>query len=86
MPAGLHAVELLPRDRDLAPQGGQTLLGGLVVLLHEGLLLYLHLGELAVNGIYFGRHGVKLHAQARGRLVHEVDGLVGQEAIADIAV
>ena len=31
-------------------------------------------------------HGVDLDAQAAGRLVHEVDGLVGQEAVGDVAV
>ena len=32
------------------------------------------------------RHRVDLHAQLRRRLVHEVDRLVGQEAIGDVAV
>ena len=31
-------------------------------------------------------HGVHLHAQPAGGLVDEVDGLVGQEAVADVAV
>ena len=56
------------------------------LLLHEGLLLDLHLGELAVDGVDVGGHGVELHAQAAGGLVHEVDGLVGQEAVGDVAV
>ena len=30
--------------------------------------------------------GIDLHAQARRRLVHQVDGLVGQEAVGDVAV
>ena len=32
------------------------------------------------------RHGVDLDAEARGRLVDQVDGLVGQEAVGDVAV
>ena len=36
--------------------------------------------------VELGRHRVDLHAQLRRRLVHEVDRLVGQEAIGDVAV
>ena len=78
-------VAISPR-RDLAAQGLQTLLAGGVLLLHEGLLLDLHLRELAVNGVYVGRHAVQFHAQAARRLVHKVDGLVRQETVGDVAV
>ena len=71
---------------DVAAQRLQALLGGLVGLLHERLLLDLHLGELAVGRVNLLRHGVDLDAQAAGGLVHEVDGLVGQEAVGDVAV
>ena len=36
--------------------------------------------------VELGRHGVDLDAQLRGRLVDEVDGLVGQEAPGHVAV
>jgi hypothetical protein len=38
------------------------------------------------TGVDVCGHGVKLHAQAACGLVHEVDGLVGQEAVGDVAV
>ena len=57
-----------------------------VLLLHEGLLLDLHLRELAVHGVNLRRHGVELHAQPARRLVHQVDGLVGEEPVGDVAV
>ena len=85
-PVGLHAVELLARGGDLSAQRLQTLLAGRVLLLHEGLLLDLHLRELAVHGVDVGGHGVELHAQTARGLVNEVDGLVGQEPVGDVAV
>ena len=36
--------------------------------------------------VELGRHRVDLHAQLRRRLVHQVDRLVGQEAVGDVAV
>ena len=86
LPIRLHAVELLARCRDLAAQGVEAVLGGVVFLLHEGLLLDLHLRELALDRVDLGGHGIELHAQAARRLVHEVDGLVGQEALGDVTV
>ena len=86
LPLGLHAVELLARGGDLLAKGLEALLARGVLLLHEGLLLDLHLRELAVHRVDVGGHAVELHAQAARRLVHEVDGLVGQEAVRDVAV
>ena len=39
-----------------------------------------------VDHVELGGHGVDLDAQAAGRLVHEVDGLVGQEPAGHVAV
>ncbi len=86
LPLGLLGVERLLSCGNVVAQLLQTLLGGVVGLLHERLLLDLHLDELALGGIHLFRHGVDLDAQAAGRLVHEVDGLVGQEAVGDVAV
>ena len=84
-PAGLGHVELLLDLGDVLTQRLQTLGGGRVGLLHQSLLLDLHLRELARDGIDLDRHGVQLHAQAARRLVHQVDGLIGQEAVGDVA-
>ena len=57
----------------------------LVVLAAYGLALYLQLLQPAGYLIEFLRHRVALHAQFGGGLVHQVNGLVGQEAVADVA-
>ena len=85
-PAGLLHVELFLDLGNLLAQSLQTLLGGIVGLLHERLLLNLQLGELARGGVDLDRHAVELHAQAACGLVNQVDGLVGQEAIGDVAI
>ena len=85
-PAGLLHVELFLDLGNLLAQGLQTLLGGVIGLLHERLLLDLQLGELTRGGINLDRHAVELHAQAACRLIDQVDGLVGQEAVGDVAI
>ena len=65
---------------------GEAVLGGSIGLLAQGLALDPHLHEVAVDGVELLGLGVDLHLEARGRLVDEVDGLVGQEAVGDVAV
>ncbi len=84
LPLGDHAGELLV---DL----GQFTLDLLVasgsgLVLGDGDLLDLELDLAALDLVDLGRHRGQLDADARGGLVHEVDGLVGQEAIGDVAV
>ena len=55
-------------------------------LLLERLLLDLELHDAALDLVDLGRHRVDLDAQARGGLVDQVDRLVGQEAVGDVAV
>ena len=85
-PARLLHVELFLDLRNLLAQSLQALLGGIVCLLHERLLFDLHLRELACGGVNLHRHGIELHAQTACSLVYQVDGLVGQKAVGDIAV
>ena len=85
-PAGLLHVKLFLDLGNLLAQGLQTLLGGVVGLLHECLLLDLQLGELTRGGVDLDRHAVEFHAQAACGLIDQVDGLVGQEAVGDIAI
>ena len=47
--------------------------------------LDLELAHAAVDLVQLDRHGVDLHAQPRGRLVDQVDRLVGQVAVGDVA-
>ena len=56
-----------------------------VVLALDGLALDFELCPLARDVVEFLGHGVAFHAQFCGSLVHQVDGLVGQETVADIA-
>ena len=85
-PAGLLHVELFLDLGNLLAQSLQTLLGGVIGLLHERLFLDLQLGELTRGGVNLDRHAVELHAQTACRLIDQVDGLVGQEAVGDIAI
>ena len=64
----------------------EPLLRGLVFLFPQRFALDLELHDAAVDLVELGRHRVDLHPQLRGRLVHEIDGFVGQETIGDVAM
>ena len=57
-----------------------------VRLVFQRLPLDLELHDPALEGVDLGRQAVELDPQVRGRLVDEVDGLVRQEPVADVAV
>ena len=61
-------------------------LRGVVVLLLERLPLDLELLDAAVDLVDLDRRGLDLHLQPRGGLVDQVDRLVGQEAVGDVAL
>ena len=65
---------------------GEAALGGGVRLLGQGLALDLQLDDAPVDLVELLGLGVDRHAHAAGRLVDEVDRLVGQEAVGDVAV
>ena len=52
----------------------------------QRLTLDLELHDAPLDLVELGRHRVDLHAQAGRGLVDEVDGLVGKEAIGDVAI
>ena len=56
------------------------------MLLFQRFLLDLEPDDLAIDRVELFRLGIDLHFQARRRLVDEVDRLVGQKAVGDIAV
>ena len=64
----------------------QPILGAGVALLFQRLLLDLEPHDLAIEIVELFGLGIDLHAQPRRRLVDKVDGLVGQEAVGDVAV
>ena len=57
-----------------------------VGFLLQGDLLDLELQDAALDDVDLGGQRVDLDAQLAGGLVDEVDGLVGQEAIGEVAV
>ena len=86
----LHlAVPLVPLDLHLL---GVVLLniaqlrGLFKVLCGNGLRLFtVQRGDLLLKGLQIGRGGFRLHAHLACRLVHQVDGLIRQEPVVDIA-
>src|SRR5579885_3443412 len=70
----------------LLDEPAEALARSLVLLLLQRLLLDLELDDAAVNLVDRLRLRIDLHPEARGGLVHEVDRLVGQEAVGDVAV
>ena len=82
LPAGLHALELLVQVGLLGLPGLHVL--GLAFLLGQ-LAVGAHLLELLVDVLGRGGGAGLVHAHARGGFVDQVDGLVGQEAVRDVA-
>ncbi len=64
----------------------EPLLRRLVALLAQRLALDLELHDAALELVELRRHRVDLHPQLRRRLVDQIDRLVGQEPIGDVAV
>ena len=85
-PFGLARIEPFFRRGHLFAQLFQTLGTRRVVFLHERLFLNLHLRIFTLSSIDFLRHGVNLDAQAAGGFVHKVNGLIGKEAVGNVAV
>ena len=77
---------LLLEIGELLLQRLQPGLGAEIALLLQGLLLDLESDDLAVQRVQLLGLAIDLHLQPRRRLVHQVDGLVGEEAVGDVAV
>src|SRR5215213_8672454 len=86
LPARRDRGRLLLKIRKLLLEALEALLRGGVGLFLERLGLDLPAHDLAVDVVELLGLRVDLHAQPRGRLVDEVDRLVGQEAVGDVAV
>ena len=85
-PALLHRAGLLLDVGELLLERLEAGLGGVVLLLAQRLALDLELDAAPLELVELDGHGVDLHPQAAGGLVDEVDRLVGQEALRDVAV
>jgi hypothetical protein len=85
-PVRLHPGRLLLQVRQLHLDLLQPLPTGLVLLLLERLPFDLELHDLPFDHVDLGRQRVDLYPQPAGRLIDEIDRLVRQEAIGDVAV
>ena len=86
LPAELHGVALALHLGQLLLQLGEAFLRGGVVLLGQRLPLDRELQQPPLQAVQLGGLALDLHLQAAGRLIHQVDRLVGQEARGDVAV
>ena len=71
---------------DVAFQVRQTLFRRLVGFLLQGLAFDLHLDKAPFQPVHRLRLGIDLDADAAGSLVDQVDGLVGQLPVGDVAL
>ena len=86
LPLRAHRVGLRAQVGELLAQRLEPLLARLVLLLLERRLLDLELHDPPGDLVELLRHRVDLGADHRARLVDQVDRLVGQEAVGDVAV
>ncbi len=80
------AGRLLAQVGQLGLDGLAPLLGSRVLLLAQGVKLDVELLDAPLHLVDLHRHRIDLDAQPAGRFVHQVDGLVGQEPVGDVAV
>ena len=86
LPAGLHAVKLLPQLGQLFLYLRQVGLGQLVGLLLHGRFLNFQLHDAVPQLIHFGGHRVHLGLDESAGFIHQVNGLIRQETVGDVAV
>ena len=77
---------ILPRARRAPSRSGEPFLRRLVLLQLQRLALDLELHDAAVELVERLGLGIDLHPQPRRGFVDQVDRLVGQEAVGDVAV
>src|SRR5207237_9560806 len=86
LPLRFHHLGALPQLDQLLLDFGAPLLGRLVLLLGERGELDVALQDLTLHLVDLLRQRVDLDPQPARRLVHQVDRLVGEETVADVAV
>ncbi len=86
LPDFLQIAELALELVDFLLEIVQTLFGFAVFFLFQGFALHLELDQAALHAVHFLRLGVDLHADARCRFVHQIDGFVGQLPVGDVTV
>ncbi len=86
LPDLLEIGILLLEAPDLLLDQLEAALGRFVLLLADGLALDLELDQPAVEPVHRLGLRIDLHLDPRGGLVDQVDRLVGQEAVGDVAM
>src|SRR5262249_24581859 len=86
IPALLEAGGLAAEGFELAFDMAQAIEGSLILFLAEGLALDFEMGHAAIEVIDLDRHGSDLQSQGAGGFVDQVDGLIGEAAIGDVAL
>ncbi len=86
LPAGHQRRVLFLQIGELLLELLEALLRGLVFLFSQRLALDLELHHATIDLVELGGHRVDFHPQLRRRFVDEIDRLVRQEAIGDVAV
>ena len=85
-PLGLHLAELVLQLGQLFFDVLQAALAEGVGLLFQADLLDLQLGDLVGQVVHLAGHALHLGLDHGAGFVHQVDGLVGQEAVGDVPV
>ncbi len=85
LPLAAEVLQLLLVLGDLLLDFQQALLGMDLGFRLEHTLGKLELEQPALDHVDLGRHRLKLHGQPAGRLVNQVDRLVGKESVGDVA-
>ena len=85
-PLRFHGIEAIPLFRQLLLQLRKTALGKRILFFLQCRLFNLHLDDLTGDCIQLCRHRVHLRADLGTGLIDQVNGLIRQEAVGDIAV
>ena len=86
LPTVLHQLDCSIRRRQLFTQLFQAFYAGVVGFLRQGLLLDFHLEFLTLQGVQGFGHRIHLRLHKACGFINQVDGLVRQETVTDIAV
>ena len=85
-PLSLQRVVTFADFSQLFLQTHQAVLGGRIGLALERLAFDLELHDAPVDFVQLGRHRFLFGAQLGGRLIDQIDCLVGQETVRDVAL
>ena len=86
LPLCRHLGRLLLQVGQFLVELFQAVLTGRVILFLQGFRFDLHLQDLTVQRVQFFGLGIDLHPQPAGGFVHQVNRLVRQETVGDVAV